>query len=337
MWIALVAWLCVCGGAARADFQRAVSAFEDGNFDEAAAELSQEAAAGDPRAQALLGYLLTAVPNGKSDFKKGLNLLISAAEAGEPEAEFDLGVLYMNGVRSGERVLLEKAEYRALEYLEKAASQGIAEAHFLVGVLLRDVHDGGIGLSRVAVDELTKARDGGFLVARGALIVHEAEYNSSLTDRQKLDLLLKYQSDGYAQELYSLGMFYDEGRGTAVNPMEALKWFVLADYFDDDRAIEKVNGLSSRLSEPERRFARESADRWLTDTARYGTGYYPTSARWCLDSEPGSLQCLKQAPSHHPTCRRPYFPPFFENYYASKAYDICRRYFLMHPKKEDQK
>lgn len=336
MWVALVGWLCLCGGPARADFQRAASAFEAGNFEEAAAELNPDAAAGDPRAQAFLGYLLTARTD-KLDLKRALDLLRSAAEAAEPEAEFDLGILYMKGFRSGESVLLEKSEYRALEYFEKAASQGIAEAHFFVGVLLRDVHDGGIGLSRVAVDELTKARDGGFLVARGALIIYEARSDSPLTDRQKLDLLLKYQSDGYGQELYALGIFYEEGRGTAANPVEALKWFILADYFDDDRAIEKVNGLSSRLSEPERRFARESADRWLTDAARSTTGYYPVAARWCLDSEPGSLQCLKQAPSDHVGCRPPYFPPFFENYYASKAYDKCRRYFLEHPKKEDQK
>ena len=337
MWVALLAWLCLCGGPARADFQKAASAFEAGNFDVAADELSQDAAAGDPRAQAFLGYLLMAVPNAKLDLKKGLNLLISAAEAGEPEAEFDLATLYVEGVRASDRILLETSEYRALEHFEKAASQGIAEAHFFVGVLLRDVHDGGIGLSRVAVDELTKARDGGFLGARGALIIYEAASNSPLTDRQKLDLLLKYQSDGYAQELYALGFFYEEGRGTAANPMEALKWFILADYLGDDRAMEKLNGLSSRLSEPERRFARESADRWLTDTARSTTGYYPIAARWCLESEPGALQCLKHAVSDHIGCRPPYFPPFFENYYASKAYDNCRRYFLEHPKKEDQK
>src|SRR5258708_3969288 len=114
MWVALVAGLCVCGGHARAAFYRGLCPLRGCHFDEAAAELSQETAAGDPRAQAFLGYLLTAVPNGKSDFKKGLTLFISAAEAGEPEAEFGLGILYMNGVRSGERVLLEKAEYRAL-------------------------------------------------------------------------------------------------------------------------------------------------------------------------------------------------------------------------------
>ena len=38
IWVAVVGWLCLCGGHARADFQRAVSAFEDGNFDEAADE-----------------------------------------------------------------------------------------------------------------------------------------------------------------------------------------------------------------------------------------------------------------------------------------------------------
>src|SRR5579862_2973549 len=106
IWVALVAGLGLCGGPARADFQKAASAFEVGNFDEAADELSQEAAAGDPRAQAFLGYLLTARTD-KLDLRRASDLLRSAAEAGEPEAEFDLAVLYMKGVRSGEEVLLE--------------------------------------------------------------------------------------------------------------------------------------------------------------------------------------------------------------------------------------
>jgi TPR repeat protein len=330
--VALVAWFCLCGGHARADFQRAVSAYEAGNFEAAADELSQEAAAGDPRAQAFLGYLLLRGSSSKADLRRGLDLLRSAADAGDPEAQFTLGVACLHGVRSGDTVILEKSEFRALEYFERAATEGIAAAHIFVGALLRDVHDRGIGLSRVAVDKLTKARDGGFLVARGALIINEVQTGSALTDLQKLDLLLKYQSDGYAQEVYLLGIFYEEGRGTAVNLVEALKWFVLADYLGDDDAAEKVNSLSSKLSEPERRFARESADRWLMDTAHSPTGLYPIAARWCLDAEPGSLQCLKQAASDYPGCSPPYFPPFSENYYRSKAYDICRRDLLDHPK-----
>jgi len=331
MLAALVAWACTNVDPARADFQKAASAFENGNFDEAADELSQEAAAGDPRAQALLGHILMDPAGTKHDLRKGWSLMTSAAEAGEPEAEFSLGIGYLVGVQDGDTVLLEKSEYRALEYLEKAATQGIAEAHYGVGALLGDVHDGGIGLSRVSVDEFTKARDGGFLLAGAVLAIHEVTSNSSLTDRQKLDLLLKFQSDGYSAVMYALGIFYEEGRGTAVNLMEALKWFVLADYFRDDAAPEKVNSLSSKLSEPERRFARESVDRWLMDTARSTTGYYPIAARWCLVAEPGSLQCLKQARYDHSACHQPYFPPFFENHYASKAYDICRRYWLNHP------
>ena len=329
--VALVAGLCLCGGPARADFQKAASAFEAGNFEEAADELSQDAAAGDPRAQALLGYLLLTERADKADATRSLELLRSAAEAGEPEAEFTLGLVYMTGAQDGDTVLLEKSEFRALEYMEKAATQGIADAHYVVGALLVDVHDGGTGPSRASVDEITKARDGGSLLARPLLALHEVSFNSSLTDRQKLDLLLKFQSDGNPGTMYALGIFYEEGRGATVNLVEALKWFVLADYFRDQGAPEKVNSLSSRLSESERRFAREDADRWMVDTARNGTGYYSIAARWCLDAEPGALECLKQARAAHWACHRPYFPPLFENYYASKAYDLCRRFFVNHP------
>lgn len=328
--VALVAWFCLCGGHARADFQRAVSAFEDGNFEAAADELSQEAAAGDPRAQALLGHILMDLPNSNHDFRKGLSLMTSAAEAGDPEAEFTLGGIYALGAWSGQPFFVEKNESQGLMYLRQAASQGVAEAHFVVATLLWNA-DGGTSPPRVAVDEFTKARDGGFLVARGTLIVYEVASNGALTDRQKLDLLWRYQSDGHASELYFLGTFYEKGIGTAANPVEALKWFFVADDLRDDAARAGINRLGAKLSEPERQIARESADRWLTDTAHSTTGYYPIAARWCLEAEPGSLQCLKQAVSDHPVCRPPYFPPFFANHYRSKAYDVCRRYLLDHP------
>jgi TPR repeat protein len=330
--VALVAGLCLCGGAARADFQKAVSAFEDGNFEEAADELSAEVAAGDPRAQSFLGYLLMRAPI-KRDIRRGLDLITSAAEAGDAEAEHILGLAYAYGFYGDHTVWVEEHPFQGLMYLRKAASQGVASAHFSIAVLLRDA-DGGTTLSRIAVDELTKARDAGFLMARGALILYEVKSNSSLTDRQKLELLLRYQSEGYPQELYSLGLFYENGIGTSANPVEALKWFFLADDLHDDNAPEEINRLSAKLSEADRQIARESADRWLVETAHSATGYYPIAARWCLDSAPGSLQCLKQAPSEYDGCSPPYFPPFLADYYRSKAYEICRRSLLDHPKRK---
>jgi TPR repeat protein len=329
MWFALLAWLCLCAGPARADFQKAASAFEAGNFEAAADELSQEAAAGDPRAQALLGRILLDIPNIRNDFSKGFSLMTSAADAGDPEAEFTLGTIYALGLR-GHTDFVEKNQPRALRYFNLAASQGLAEAHYFVAGLSSDV-DGGKSLSRIAVDELTKALDGGFLMARGAIIDHEVASNSALTDRQKLDLLWQYQSDGDAYELYLLGTFYEKGTGTAANPVEALKWYYLADDLRDDAARAAVDRLGAKLSKPERQVARESADLWLMDKAHSKTGYYPVAACWCVESGPGSLQCLKRAVSNHLTCRQPYFPPFFANYYRSKAYDICRRFLLDHP------
>jgi|GEM_PF-6610487 len=49
-----------------------------------------------------------------------------------------------------------------------------------------------------------------------------------LYSKEWFDLLLKSAAEGYIHAITAIGMAYRDGRGTARNPEEALKWFTLA-------------------------------------------------------------------------------------------------------------
>src|ERR1700687_3622035 len=78
------------------------------------------------------------------DYQRAFREWKAAAEAGQAEAQFDLGVLYAQG-RGVQRDLNEASNWN-----RKAADQGNAEAEFALGQL----YSRGWGIPRDEIDEL---------------------------------------------------------------------------------------------------------------------------------------------------------------------------------------
>lgn len=105
-------------GQARADLARGLDLFERGRFDDAAAELAPAVEAGEPAAQYLLGVMylnrMVEAPEGTS----GAALIEAAAEAGHLPAQTELARMY----RTGDGVAQDFA--RMMKWYRRAAEQG---------------------------------------------------------------------------------------------------------------------------------------------------------------------------------------------------------------------
>jgi TPR repeat protein len=147
-------------------------------------ELQRLANAGDPQAQFHLGLEYAAGQNVSFDYSQALAWYRKAAEKGVGGAEYNLALAYHNGLG------VAKDESESTRWYQRAAEHGIADAQFTVG----RAYETGRGV----VQDRAKA----------------------IVWYRKAELKGSYQT----AEL-SLGDMYATGQGTAKDLAEAMRWY----------------------------------------------------------------------------------------------------------------
>ena len=144
--------------------------------------------------------------------------LRSKAEKGDGEAQFSLGVCYMNG----DGVQQNMAE--AVKWYRKAAEQGYADAQNNLGVCYED----GNGVQKnmtEAVKWYRKAAEQGHIVAQFNLGGCYKDGNGVQKDMaEAVKWYRKAADQGLANAQNELGYCYYEGNGVQKNMTEAVKW-----------------------------------------------------------------------------------------------------------------
>jgi TPR repeat protein len=113
-------------GGARADIGRGVDLFERGRYDEAAAELLSLAEVGVPDAQYLLGVMYLNLMVEPPEQNAALSMITAAAESGHLPAQTELARMY----RAGDGVGQDFA--KMMTWYERAAEQGDVGAQLFV-------------------------------------------------------------------------------------------------------------------------------------------------------------------------------------------------------------
>ena len=155
-------------GAARADFRDGVAAFRDGDYRRAASMWQQDAEAGDPAAQRNLGLLYLnglGVPRSAS---RAADWFRRAADQSFAPAAANLADLYLKG--SG----VPRDLGLAADYLTQAAEAGHAESQHNLAVL----HEHGVGVPKdvdTAIQWYRKAASRGFEKSRTRLAARAPE------------------------------------------------------------------------------------------------------------------------------------------------------------------
>lgn len=175
-----------------------------------------------------------------------------AANAGNPEAQFRLGVMYGNG----DGVALNHAT--AVEWFEKAAAQG----HDNALITLAWMFANGTG---VEVDEL-RARELYLAAAeRGsakaqyvvATMFRFAQYGVSKDIEKAVHWYLEAANQGMPTAQFALGKMLMEGKSVERDDAAALQWLSLAHVNGSKRANDYIEHLIKRMAPDEVRAVRD--------------------------------------------------------------------------------
>ena len=152
------------------------------------------------------------------------DLLINTdkAEAGDADAQYNLGLRYYNG----EGVLQDDKE--AVKWWRKAAEQGEAKAQFNLGVMYAK-GEGVTEDDKEAVKWYQLAAEAGNADAQYNLGLRYDNGRGVLEDDKEAVKLYRLAADqGHASAQHNLGYMYAEGEGVAEDDKEAVKWYQLA-------------------------------------------------------------------------------------------------------------
>ena len=168
-------------------------------------------------------------------------MLRAAAVEGNPAAQYEIGVRYIDG--RGVTANIEEAA----RWLERAAKAGFAPALFRLGGL----YDKGGGLKRdraLARQLYSAAAEKGHAKAMHNLAVLYAEgLDGRPNYRAAAQWFTKAADYGIADSQYNLAILYIRGIGVEQNLAESYKWFALAANQGDQEAAKKRDEVAERL------------------------------------------------------------------------------------------
>ncbi|EGV33747.1 serine/threonine protein kinase [Thiorhodococcus drewsii AZ1] len=168
--------------------------------------------------QSHLGFIYLET-NTDQDNRKALRLFNKAAINGHAMAQYNLGVMYANGLGT------TKDDRQAVEWYRKAAEQGNADAQNNLGVMYAN----GLGITKddqQAVEWYRKAAEQGSADAQNNLgVMHSEGRGIELDQHQASHWFRKAAEQGHAAAQNSLGIAFFYGRGVIQSDHQALKWF----------------------------------------------------------------------------------------------------------------
>ena len=179
-----------------------------------------------------------------------------AAEAGNPEAQFRLGVMYGNG----DGVPLDHGQARA--WFEKAVAQGHENA--LITLAWMYANGTGVDMDEVCACELylEAARRGSAKAQYVVATMYRfAQYGLEKDMAEAVRWYLSAADQGMPTAQLALGKLLMEGKGVVQDDAAALQWLSLAHVNGSKRAEDYVKQLIRRMDPAEVEAVRERMTR----------------------------------------------------------------------------
>jgi hypothetical protein len=196
---------------------------------------------GDAQAQFNLGVCYANGRGVAKDEKEAAKWFQKAAEQGQTKAQLYLGVYYTKGQG------VAKDEKEAVKWIQKAAEQGHAEAQFYLGCCYAK----GEGVARdqkEAVKWYRKAAEQGHAGAQCNLGYDYAVGKGMAVDEKEAAKWYRKAAEQEQTEAqFYLGRCYADGRGVAKDKKEAAKWYQKAAAQGHQKAQEALNNLKNSV------------------------------------------------------------------------------------------
>jgi TPR repeat protein len=196
------------------------------------------------------------------DFESAVAQFRTLAEAGNPVAQYNLGVLYENGQG------VPKDYARAVEWYRKGAEQGYSEAQNN----LANMYAFGLGVPQDAAEAVVWLRRAAQQGQSGA------QYNLGIMytlgqgvpkDYEQAEAWLRLAAgQGEVEAQYNLGVMYERGDGVAADVVEAYAWYLAAAAQGFEPAQPKLVALRAAMSDAQ----RTQAEKLAADRAARGAG-----------------------------------------------------------------
>jgi hypothetical protein len=188
---------------------------------------------------------LAPLANAPSDPAQRFTYFKRGADAGDPDAELQLGILYAKG----EGVTQDYAT--AATWFRAAAEQGLARAQYDLGVL----YDRGRGVTadpNQATNWYRKAAEGKYPLAEYNLAVAYTKGDGIRKDVAEAALWYRRAAgQGVVQAMVNLGMLYERGEGVPVSQVDAYAWYLAAGRRGNQPAAPRADDLFGGLSQLE--------------------------------------------------------------------------------------
>ena len=195
---------------------------------------------GDPEAQYSLGLMYAAGRGVPQNFAEARKWFRKSAEQGNARAQTGLGLMYMQGAG----VRQDYAEAR--RWWQRAAEQGYAVAQHNLGVMYSE----GIGVPQnndEGVKWYRKAAEQGYAGAQYSLgFMYAAGRGVPQNFAEARKWFRKSADQGNADAQYELGFMYHSGAGVHQDFAEAAKWYRKAAERGDEAARKALGELSAR-------------------------------------------------------------------------------------------
>jgi TPR repeat protein len=187
------------------------------------------------------------VPKGYSD---AMSWYQRAAEAGNPRAQYYLGLIYWRGLHG------PKDPKRAADWFEKAARQGHAAAQFSLGLAYQTGTGRAKDLAKAGEWYAPAARAGHIEAAYNLGVLYEGGEGVEKNAAQAAILFERAAKGGLARAQYNLGLLYSKGEGVPLDRVHAWRWLNMARQAGYDPATPALKSLERSMSKAERMKAR---------------------------------------------------------------------------------
>lgn len=190
-------------------------------------------------------HSLAPIANAPSDPAARFAYFKRGADAGDPEAELQLAILYAKG----EGVAQDYAT--AATWFRAAAEQGLPRAQYDLGVL----YDRGRGVTAdptQATNWYRKAAEGKYPLAQYNLAVAYTKGDGIRKDVAEAALWYRRAAgQGVVQAMVNLGMLYERGEGVPVSQVDAYAWYLAAGKRGNQPAARRADDLFGGFSQLE--------------------------------------------------------------------------------------
>jgi hypothetical protein len=156
----------------------------------------------------------------RGDFARALAEWQPLAEAGDPKAQFNLGVMY----DEGKGVVRDRA--MTIAWWQKAAAQGMPLALHNLAHLLLGGGDGAppdYGKARAYLEQASKLGLARSQYTLGK--IYEYGLGTGRDDAKAIELYKLSAEHGFDRAQYNLGKMYRDGRGVPKDQAAAARWF----------------------------------------------------------------------------------------------------------------